>query len=76
MSGFNVSIATAIKRFSNNIDFLQPLVEAVSNSLEAGAKNINIVIFVDRTKTLFNEDTNRISGYKIQDDGEGFTPPQ
>lgn len=74
MSGFNVSIATAIKRFSNNIDFLQPLVEAVSNSLEAGAKNINIVIFVDRTKTLFNEDTNRISGYKIQDDGEGFTP--
>lgn len=73
MGNFNVSIATAVKRFGSKINFLQPMVEAISNSLEAGAKNINIRIYIDKSKTLLNEECNKILAYDIEDDGEGFT---
>lgn len=52
MSGFSVSIATAIKRFGNKINFLQPMVEAISNSLEAGAKNVKVKLYIDKTKNI------------------------
>lgn len=73
MSGFNVSIATAIKRFGNKITFLQPMLEAITNSLEAGAKNIKIKFYIDKTKNLFDTEPNKVSSYEIEDDGEGFT---
>ena len=73
MSGFSVSIATAIKRFGNKINFLQPMVEAISNSLEAGAKNVKVKLYIDKTKTLFGTEVNKIFAYDVEDDGEGFT---
>ncbi|MEL7641820.1 MAG: ATP-binding protein [Solidesulfovibrio sp.] len=72
MSGFDVPISTAIKRFRSKIDFMQPLLEAISNSLEANARNIKIKLFVDRGETLTGEPANKICGYTIEDDGDGF----
>ena len=72
MSGFDVPISTAVKRFRSKIDFMQPLLEAISNSLEANAKNIKVKLFVDRGVTLTGEVANKICGYTIEDDGDGF----
>ncbi len=70
MSGFNVSIATAMKRFKSETGFLRPMVEAISNSLEAGAENIKVKIY---TKTLIGTESTKVSAYDVEDDGEGFT---
>ena len=73
MTGFNVSIATAIKRFNNHINFLQPLVEAISNSLEANAQNISIIFYTDKIQNLIDDRIKKIESYSIEDDGDGFT---
>lgn len=72
MSGFDVPIPTAIKRFRSKIDFMQPLLEAISNSLEANAKNVKIKFFVDRSPLVTGQTINKICGYRIEDDGDGF----
>lgn len=49
------------------------MVEAISNSLEAGAKNVKVKLYIDKTKTLFGTEVNKIFAYDVEDDGEGFT---
>ena len=36
-------IEDVVNNLAKNVDFLQPLYEAITNSLEAGAKNITII---------------------------------
>lgn len=67
----NVSIDAILKHLGNNVKFYQPIYEAVVNSIEAGAQNINIDIYPD---TPMDEQIPPvITGFKITDDGEGFT---
>ena len=73
MSGFDVSISTAVKRFRSKIDFLQPMLEAISNSLEAHATKIHVKLLIDDNPTLTDECTKKICGYEIKDNGDGFT---
>ncbi len=49
------------------------MVEAISNSLEAGAKNVKVKLYIDKTKALFGTEVNKIFAYDVEDDGEGFT---
>lgn len=62
-------ISTIIEKLAKDVKFLQPVYEAITNSLEAGAKNINIEFF--KTNTL-TEESAKINGFSISDDGEGF----
>lgn len=43
--GFQVSVKTALSKLNNKVEFLQPVYEAISNSLEANAK-IYVLSFV------------------------------
>ena len=60
-----VNLERAIKSISENIGFFQPLYEAIINSYQANARNVQISFQIDKD--------NKILGYTIQDDGEGFT---
>ena len=78
--GFQVDVETAVSRLGQ-IDFLQPLFEAVTNSLEANANTIDISIDVDDSQLLLrlpNSENERqfykISGFTVTDNGDGFTP--
>ncbi len=74
--GFQVSIKTALSKLNNKVEFLQPVYEAISNSLEAHAKNICVVFDVDDMQASLSEEisnVNRINGFTITDDGDGFT---
>lgn len=71
MGMFNVSISTIVKRFGDRISFLQPMIEAISNSLEAHAEHINVKLYTDKNNTLV--ENNKIYSYEIEDNGEGFT---
>ena len=64
-----VNIKDIVKNLGKNTRFLQPLFEAISNSLEAKATKINI--FLNSASDLFNE--HFIKGFVIEDNGEGFT---
>lgn len=63
-------ISTIIEKLAKDVKFLQPVYEAITNSLEAGAKNITISFNKDLAIT---EELSKISGFSITDDGEGFT---
>lgn len=78
--GFQVDVKTAVSRLGR-IDFLQPLFEAVTNSLEANADKIDISISVDDAQLslrLPNSENEKqfykISGLTVTDNGDGFTP--
>ena len=78
--GFQVDVKTAVSRLGQ-IDFLQPLFEAVTNSLEANADKIDISVSVDDSQLLLhlpNSENERqfykISGFTVTDNGDGFTP--
>jgi len=60
-----VNLERAIKSITENIGFFQPLYEAIINSFQAYAENVQISFEIDKD--------NKILGYTIQDDGEGFT---
>jgi len=45
--GFQVGVKTALSKLNNRVEFLQPVYEAISNSLEAHANNIFIDFKVD-----------------------------
>lgn len=62
-------ISTIIEKLAKNVKFLQPVYEAITNSLEAGAKKISIEFF--KTAALQDEYA-KINGFSITDDGEGF----
>lgn len=63
-----VNIENYVKRLKD-IDFLQPLFEAIVNSLDADATNIKV-----KFDTEFDEDkkVNFVTGFSITDDGDGF----
>ena len=65
-----VDIKEAVKNLGKNVKFLQPLFEAITNSLEANATNIKVKIFSD--STLING-FQPMCGFSIEDNGDGFT---
>lgn len=74
--GFQVGVKTAVSKLNNKVEFLQPVYEAISNSLEANAKNICVEFSVDNLQINISEEiaeAERINGFTIIDDGEGFT---
>lgn len=72
MANMNVDIEAIIKHIGKNITFLQPVYEAIINSLEAKADKIEVEFFRDNQLTFFG-DNNKISSFIITDNGEGFT---
>lgn len=63
-------ISTIIEKLAKDVKFLQPVYEAITNSLEAGAKNITLAFSKDLAIT---GELSKITGFSITDDGEGFT---
>lgn len=60
-----VDIETAIEHIANEVELLQPLFEALVNSIHSNSNNIDITI----------EDIDGfISSYSVMDDGDGYTP--
>lgn len=72
MGCFSIPISTAVKRFNNKITFIQPMIEAISNSLEANAKEITVKVFLENVTDLSGDIACKIKGYSIIDDGDGF----
>jgi hypothetical protein len=68
--GLDVAVSTAVKRLNEKIDFLQPLFEAITNSLEAKATEISVDFFLTED-TLLNM-PKKIIGFSVEDNGEGF----
>lgn len=64
-----VPISSIVKQL-RKIDFFQPLYEAITNSLEANAENIEISFL---SSSAMEKEFYTIKGYKIIDDGDGFT---
>lgn len=62
-------IKDVVSNISKNVVFLQPLYEAIINSLEAKATRITIVLYSETGTTQYG----RINGFDITDNGEGFT---
>ena len=66
-----INLKRAVDNLSKkNLNFFQPMYEAITNSLEAGATRIEINIL---DETTFDGITAKIKGYSIVDNGEGFT---
>lgn len=76
MSAFvRVNIRSILKQFNMDIPFLQPIYEAIVNSLEAGADKINVIIEEDpQILTEENTVSKKVIGFSIIDNGIGFTP--
>lgn len=72
------TIGDILESFKQPIPFEQPLIETIANSLEAEATEIEVDFFVDNSqKQVEDENINivrRINGFKIKDNGKGFTP--
>jgi hypothetical protein len=60
-----------VKNYS--ADFLDPLLEAVTNSIQAKAKFIEILFDLDQNVNFFDNQY-RINGFTIIDHGDGFDP--
>lgn len=71
VSYIKVKIDNVLKGFNNKIPFMQPLYEAITNSLEAHAQNIWITF--SKEELLDNETMKpKIVGFVVKDDGDGF----
>jgi hypothetical protein len=68
--GLDVDVSTAVRRLNKGIDFLQPLFEAITNSLEAKATEISINFFL--SEDTFPNMPKKIIGFSVEDNGEGF----
>ena len=66
----DVTVDDIIRNLGKNIKFNQPLYEAIVNSLEAGATDINVEFQHDEPMKGV---TPKITGFVITDNGEGFT---
>ena len=67
-----VQIDSIIKRLANkSIKFIQPIYEAIANSLEANATNIEVELY--HNNPIEDTVVPRIEGFKITDNGEGFS---
>ncbi len=60
-----INLKRAIKSIKDDILFLQPLYEAIVNSFQANANQIEIKFVQDDDKNII--------GYSVKDNGEGFT---
>lgn len=70
----NVNLHGAVKTLSKNLNFLQPIYEAISNSLEANATEIVIdVHYIDTALDILGAKNQKISGFTVIDNGDGFT---
>lgn len=67
-----INIENYVRRL-RDINFMQPLYEAIVNSLDAKATNIEISIKDTIIKDENKNDINVINGFEIVDDGDGFT---
>lgn len=68
-----VEISSILNQLKQDISFYQPMLEAIVNSLEAKATNIEIHIDTIKQKTLFDSlERVTVSGYTIIDNGVGF----
>ena len=68
-----VEISSILNQLKQNISFYQPMLEAIVNSLEAKASNIDIFINTTKQKTLLdNIERVTVCGYTITDNGVGF----
>ena len=67
-----VEIKSIVENIGKHTKFLQPLYEAIANSLEAKATNIKVEISLDG-QIVMEGTTPNISGFSITDNGEGFT---
>lgn len=63
-----VNIEKAVKNINTKVNFYRPLYEAIMNSFQADAQNIDIMFDV-----VEENHTKYIRGYSIIDDGVGFT---
>lgn len=63
------NIKDIVNNLGKDVKFLQPLFEAIINSLEANASVIKIIL--QQENTLFDE-FSVITGFSIEDNGEGF----
>ncbi|MDD3923175.1 MAG: ATP-binding protein [Endomicrobiaceae bacterium] len=67
-----VSVQSILDGLNDSIHFLQPLYEAIVNSIESESTNINIIFTKDQT--LDEEDYKpKVTGFTIIDNGVGFT---
>ena len=67
-----INIENYVRRL-RDINFMQPLYEAIVNSLDAKATNSEISIKDTIIKDENKNDINVINGFEIVDDGDGFT---
>ena len=67
----NVEIKSIVNNLGRDVEFLQPLYESIMNSFEAGAKNVVVTLFESEVIDPSFEPS--ITGFSIEDDGEGFT---
>lgn len=69
-----VIVSNIINQFNKQIPFLQPLYEAIVNSLEANAKNIEVEFYCTDSFVIDGVQIgSKIIGFTIIDDGDGFT---
>ena len=71
MSNVVVDVKDIVKNIGKNIDFMQPVYEALVNSLEAKANKIEIVFFRDVQKSIDGE-CPKLGSFTIKDNGEGI----
>lgn len=68
-----VEISSILNQLKQDISFYQPMLEAIVNSLEAKATDIEIQIDTTKQRTLFdNLERITVCGYTITDNGVGF----
>ena len=54
-------------------NFWQPVLEAITNSLQANATTIKLTFFKDTKQgQLLSDEDKRIDAFEIEDDGDGF----
>lgn len=69
----SINIENYVRRLKD-IDFMQPLFEAIVNSLDAKASKVSVQITDQKVKDKENNRTiHLINGFKVIDNGEGFT---
>lgn len=72
MANIEVNVEQIVNNLGMNISFMQPVYEAIVNSLEANATRINIEFFED-SQCVMNGIAPKINGFIIEDNGDGFT---
>jgi hypothetical protein len=71
MEGISVKIRSIVTNLAKNVKFMQPVYEAIMNSLEAHADKVTIDF--SSAPSLNPELPSSIDGFTITDNGDGFT---